>query len=200
MRPPTRLRVRARPRPRLRPSPMAKAAGRGQGQRGGHGAGGGWGGGWAGGGGIVGTVTEAAADHYTIKTDAGEIYVIHFSANTQILKQMAERRGEGGGGNREESWPQIIKPGEIKAGDAVAAMGEVNAGAKSVGATRIVLIDPERAKQMREMAGQLWQDLADGQGNGRGRSQSDSARRGGQARRTPSWPTRTPPSASIANP
>ena len=131
----------------------------GQGQRGGHGAGGGWGGGWAGGGGIVGTVTEAAADHYTIKTDAGEIYVIHFSANTQILKQMAERRGEGGGGNREESWPQIIKPGEIKAGDAVAAMGEVNAGAKTVGATRIVLIDPERAKQMREMAasyGKTW--------------------------------------------
>jgi hypothetical protein len=114
---------------------------------------------------MVGTVTEAAADHYTIKTDAGEIYVVHFSVNTQILKQVVRRRGEGpegmgaGGGNREPSPPQIIKPGEIKVGDAIAAMGEVNAGAESVGATHIMLIDPERAKEMREQQadyGKTW--------------------------------------------
>ena len=48
-------------------------------------------GGWAGGGGTGGTVAETAATEIApIKTDAGEIYVfIHFSANTQILKQMA---------------------------------------------------------------------------------------------------------------
>jgi hypothetical protein len=117
----------------------------------------------AGGNGIAGTVTEAAADHYTIKTDADEIYVVHFSVNTQILKQMVQHRGEGaegrGGGNREESLPQIIKPGEIKAGDAIAAMGEVNAAGRSVGAVRIFLIDPERAKEMRDMRanfGKTW--------------------------------------------
>jgi preprotein translocase subunit YajC len=120
----------------------------------------------AGGGGVAGTVTEAAADHYTIKTGAGETYVVHFSVNTQILKQMIQHRnpGEGAeelgaGGHREQSGPQIIKPGEIKAGDAIAAMGEVDAASKSVGATHILLIDPERFKQMREQEanfGKTW--------------------------------------------
>jgi hypothetical protein len=126
----------------------------GRGQRGGRG-------GYGGGGGIIGTVTEAAADHYTIKTDAGETYVIHFSVNTQILKQMVQRRdGSGeGDGKREVSGPQVIKPGEIKAGDAIGVMGEVDAGVKSIGATRILQLDPERAKQLREQQanyGKTW--------------------------------------------
>jgi hypothetical protein len=37
--------------------------------------------------GVLGTVTEVAADHYTIKTDAGLTYTIHYSANTRIVKQ-----------------------------------------------------------------------------------------------------------------
>ena len=63
--------------------------GGGYGQRGGHG---GFGGGMMGRG-LMGTVTEIAADHYTIKTDAGEIYTVHFSANTRIVKQGAGMRG-----------------------------------------------------------------------------------------------------------
>ncbi|MGD0800816.1 MAG: DUF5666 domain-containing protein [Terracidiphilus sp.] len=108
---------------------------------------GGYGGGF-GGRGILGTVTEAAADHYIIKTDSGESYVVHFSVNTRILKQTVQHRGEGGqgGGNP----PQAIKPTDIKVGDAISAMGEVDAAAKSVGAILIVQVDPERAKQMRE--------------------------------------------------
>ncbi len=115
------------------------------GQRGGRG---GWGEGGFGGGGITGTVTEAAADYYTIKTDSGETYTIHFSANTRIMKQMIRQRGERGegGGNP----PQMLKPSEIKVGDVIGAMGEVDAAAKSVGAVAIVQIDPERARQMRE--------------------------------------------------
>jgi hypothetical protein len=106
--------------------------------------------------GIAGTVTEAAADHFTIKTEAGETYVVHFSVNTRILKQTVQRRGDGSeGGNP----PQPIKPGEIKVGDAIGAMGEVDAAARSVGATVVLLIDPERARQMREMRasyGKTW--------------------------------------------
>jgi hypothetical protein len=69
----------------------------GQGQRGGRG------GGMMGmgmGRGTVGTVTEAAADHYTIKTELGEIYTVHFSVNTRIVKQPAgqpRRAGRGRG-------------------------------------------------------------------------------------------------------
>jgi hypothetical protein len=125
-----------------------------------------------GGNGIAGTVTATAADHYTIKTEAGESYTIHFSVNTRILKQSIERgrgksgngtafggQGQGGpegpGGNP----PQPIKASEIKIGDAIGVMGEVDAVAKSVGAVVIVQIDPERAKEMRAMQanfGKTW--------------------------------------------
>ncbi|MGD0941686.1 MAG: DUF5666 domain-containing protein [Terracidiphilus sp.] len=113
--------------------------------------------------GIAGTVTEAAADHYTVKTDAGESYVVHFSANTRILKQTGQKPGEGPGGGqggmRQRQAPEPIKSTDIKAGDAVAALGEVDSAAKSVGAITVMLIDPERAKQMREQRanyGKTW--------------------------------------------
>jgi hypothetical protein len=127
----------------------------GQGQRGGRGGWGSGGGMMGGGRGMIGTVTEAAADHYTIKTDAGETYTVHFSVNTRILKQSVQRQGEGGGGGG----PQPIKSTDIKVGDAVAVLGEVDAAAKSVGATVVAQLDPERAKQMREMQanyGKTW--------------------------------------------
>jgi hypothetical protein len=130
------------------------------------------------GGGLMGTVTEAAADHFTIKTDTGETYTVHFSVNTRMMKQGAgmrdrgergqggqggqareggegDERGQGAGGNP----PQPIKPADIKVGDAIAAMGEIDSAAKSVGATAILQIDPERARQMREMQanyGKTW--------------------------------------------
>jgi len=113
---------------------------------------GGWGGGFGmgGGGGITGTVTEVAADHYIIKTDAGDTYTIHFSVNTRILKQAVQRRGPGegreGGGNP----PQMLKSSDIKVGDAIGVMGEVDAAAKSVGAVVIAQLDPERAREIRE--------------------------------------------------
>src|SRR5580658_2819529 len=147
----------------------------GQGQ--GRGAGrGGWGGGGMMGGdrGILGTVTEVTADHYTIKTDAGLTYTVHYSVNTRILKQQPQPpgsgRGNGGGrggagsgqgqgggqgGDRGEGRggnpPQPIKPSDSKVGDAITAMREADATAKSVGAVAIVQSDPERANQMREM-------------------------------------------------
>jgi hypothetical protein len=127
---------------------------------------GGWRGGRSGGGmmmghGTVGTVTEAAADHYTIKTELGEIYTIHFSVNTRIMKQPPPRQGKGQApqAEAERTPPQPIKATDIKAGDVIAASGEVDTSAKSVGAVFVMLIDPERAKQMREMEanfGKTW--------------------------------------------
>jgi len=127
----------------------------GQGQRGGRG-------GWGGGAGMmsrgtIGTVTEVAADHYTIKTETGDIYTIHFSVNTRMMKQPAGMRGQGQGGGGTP--PEAIKPTDIKVGDAIAAMGEVDATAKSVGAVGVFLIDPERAKEMKAMEanyGKTW--------------------------------------------
>ena len=148
----------------------------GQGNGGGYGQGGGRGGMM--GRGLMGTVTEVAADHYTIKTEMGEVYTIHFSANTRITKQPAGMRGPGGGGggggqgtggggygrgpggNGGGGNPPVeIKATDIKVGDAIAAAGDIDATAKSVGATRIVQLDPDTAKRMQEMAanfGKTW--------------------------------------------
>ncbi len=157
-------------------SGQAGGQGAGQGQRGR-----GFGGFPGGGRGIVGSVTEVAADHYTVKTDSGDVYTVHFSPNTRIMKQPAGQgggrrgarsgsgsgagsgAGSGGGdsdsGGGERAQPQTIKATEIKVGDFVTAGGEMDATAKSIGAVFIMQIDPERAKQMREMQanyGKTW--------------------------------------------
>jgi hypothetical protein len=116
--------------------------------------------------GISGTVSAVAADSYTIKTDAGDSYTVRLSSNTRIIKQMARRSDSGQGqgqregqGQGQPSGPQTLKSTDIKVGDAVTAMGEIDATAKSVTATMVMQIDPERAKQMREMQanyGKTW--------------------------------------------
>lgn len=105
--------------------------------------------------GLIGTVTAATAEHYTIKTDTGETYTVHFSVNTRTMKQIVQRRGE----ERSANPPVPLKPDAIKVGDVIAANGEVDAAAKSVGAVFIVQLDPERARQLREMEasyGKTW--------------------------------------------
>jgi len=134
------------------PATPPAGQGQGQGQRGGGRGANGWG--MGGGGGLTGTVTEVAADHYTIKTDAGESYTVHISANTRIMKQPVQRQGAGGGNP-----PQALKATDIKVGDVVIALGEVDAAAKSIGAMAVLQVDPERAKQMRELQanyGKTW--------------------------------------------
>jgi len=109
-----------------------------------------------GGRGILGTVTQTAA-------------------NTRILKQGpgqgGGRRGAGAGsgaasgsgdseverGNRPQ--PQTLKPTDIKVGDIITAGGELDDAKKTIGAVFIAQVDPERARQMREMQanyGKTW--------------------------------------------
>ena len=160
------------------PPPSGQNSGQnsGPGNGGGYGQRGGRGGGMGMmGRGLMGTVTDVAADHYTIKTDAGDVYTVHFSANTRIVKQGAGMRGPGRGGGGQGAGggggygqrdgygagnpPQQLKPSDIKVGDVIGVMGEIDATAKSVGATVIAQVDPERVKQMREMEanfGKTW--------------------------------------------
>jgi preprotein translocase subunit YajC len=139
----------------------APAGAQSQGPENGGGRRGGYGGGMGMmGRGVMGTVTEVAPDHFTVKNEAGEIYTIHFSANTRIVKQPPQRQGQGGQGEGgQRTPPEAIKATDIKVGDAIGAMGEIDATAKTVGALMIMQIDPERAKQMREMQanfGKTW--------------------------------------------
>lgn len=145
--------------------------GRGYGQRGGRGGGAGMGGGMMGRS-VMGTVTAVGADHFTIKTEMGDVYTVHLSANTRITRQPAGARGPGGGGGGQGMGggarrggygggnpPLEIKAADIKVGDAIAAAGDIDATAKSVGAMRVVLLDSETAKRMQEMVanfGKTW--------------------------------------------
>jgi len=136
--------------------PSQPAQGRVPGQRGGRGA---WGGGGMMGRGVMGTVTEVAPDHFTVKTEAGDLYTIHYSVNTRIMKGGGGRRRGQADNEPPMTPPETIKASDIKVGDAIAAMGEMDANAKSVGAIAIFQIDPERAKQLREMQanyGKTW--------------------------------------------
>jgi hypothetical protein len=108
--------------------------------------------------GVMGTVTEATAEHYTIKTDTGDVYTVHFSVNTRIMKAPVRRRGEPADG-APQTPPQTLKASDIKVGDAITAGGEIDAGSKSVGAVFIAQLDPEQAQRMREMEanfGKTW--------------------------------------------
>jgi hypothetical protein len=114
--------------------------------------------------GTGGTVTAVAADHYTIKTENGDTFTVFYSVNTRIMKQAAQPhgRGQGGQGMSAEagsSLPQTLRSSDIKVGDVILAMGEVDAPAKSIGATVVMQVDPERARMMREMQanyGKTW--------------------------------------------
>jgi preprotein translocase subunit YajC len=128
------------------------------GQQQGQGFGRGMGRGMGMGRGISGTVTEVAADHYTIKNEQGEVWTVHYSANTRVMKQLP-RPADAKPGEGERQMPQQIKPNDIKVGDVIAAGGEVDQTGKSVGAMFVMQVDPERAKQMREMQanfGKTW--------------------------------------------
>jgi Domain of unknown function (DUF5666) len=131
---------------------------RGSGQRGNRG--GGWGGGALLGRGVLGTVTEIAPDHFTVKTQNGDLYTIHYSVNTRFAKSgLTSARGRSNENEPPANPPQPGKAADIKVGDAITALGELDVNAKSVGAVAIVQLDPERARQMREMQanyGKTW--------------------------------------------
>jgi hypothetical protein len=134
--------------------PSQAPQGRGAGQRGAWGGAGGMMGR-----GVMGTVTAIATDHFTVKTESGDLYAVHYSVNTRIMKGGGGQRRGQGEADPPANPPQEIKASEIKIGDAIVASGEIDANVKTVGAVVIFQIDPERAKQMREMQanyGKTW--------------------------------------------
>jgi hypothetical protein len=146
-------------------------------QRGGR-MGNGSGMGIAGGRGLMGIITDVATDHFIIKSEDSQTFTVHFSVNTRIMRQPAGSRIPGsmrrGGGRPQRQGqeqdqsggfaaagapPETIKATEIKVGDAIAAIGELDQSAKSIGAVAIVLLDPQTAKDMAEMRanfGKTW--------------------------------------------
>jgi hypothetical protein len=85
---------------------------------------------------VRGTVTAAAPDHLTVKTDAGEVFQIAVSANTRVTKER-----------------QPFKIADVKVGDGVGAMGVLDAPTKTVHAVFVGVVDAEQVKKAREDLG-----------------------------------------------
>jgi len=88
---------------------------------------------------VRGTVTVVAADKITVKTDAGDVYQVALSANTRLMKSR-----------------QAVKIADIKAGDALGAMGVLDAPTKTVHAVFVTVMDAEEVKKAREGLGKVY--------------------------------------------
>jgi hypothetical protein len=88
---------------------------------------------------VRGTVTATAADHLTVKTEAGEVYQVVISANTRLSKDR-----------------QTVKVAEIKTGDGVGAMGVLDPATKTVHAVFVGVMDAEQVKKAREGMGKVY--------------------------------------------
>lgn len=104
--------------------------------------------------GLEGKVTEAAADHYILKTDAGVVYTVRFSANTHFVDPSGmHRTGEESSmtGSTPTGRPKQLQPSQIKVGDSIAVIGQLDPHARTMGAMSVIKMDPQREKAMREM-------------------------------------------------
>jgi len=88
---------------------------------------------------VRGTVTAAAGDHLTVKTDTGEVYQVALSANTRVVKDR-----------------QPLKAADIKVGDGAGAMGELDASTKTIHALFVTVMDAAQVKKMKEDLGKAY--------------------------------------------
>ncbi len=113
----------------------APGAGAGQGRGGGYGGRGGFGGGAP----VQGIVTASSGNTLTIKTEAGDMYQITAGDNARVME------------NR-----QAIKLSDIKPGDSVMAMGQVDATKKTVQAMMINATDAATIAKAKENMGKTY--------------------------------------------
>jgi Domain of unknown function (DUF5666) len=89
--------------------------------------------------GIRGTVTAAAPNSFTIRTDEGDTYQVLYSPNTRLMKDR-----------------QPIEATEVHVGDMLMAGGIVDPKARTVGAAFIVDIDAKEVRDARAAFGKTW--------------------------------------------
>jgi hypothetical protein len=88
---------------------------------------------------VRGTVTATAADHLTVKTDSDEVYQVAITPNTRLMKER-----------------QPIQISDVKVGDGVGAMGELDAPKKTLHALFVAVMDAEQVRKMREDLGKTY--------------------------------------------
>lgn len=88
---------------------------------------------------LRGTVTAAAADHLTLKTEAGETFTVVLTPNTQL------RHGR-----------DAMRPAEVHAGDGIGAGGELDRPNHTLHALFVQIVSAEEVRKAREALGKTW--------------------------------------------
>jgi Domain of unknown function (DUF5666) len=88
---------------------------------------------------VRGDITTISGNNITIKTDDGKNWSIATSVNTRFRKER-----------------DLIKISDLHVGDMIAAIGDKDPKAKTLGAVFIVVIDKQRYEQMRADFGKTW--------------------------------------------
>lgn len=88
---------------------------------------------------VRGDITTISGNTITVKTDDGQVYTVATSANTRFRKQR-----------------DLIKLSDLHVGDMIAAIGDKDPKAKTVGAVFVVVIDKEQYEKMRADFGKTW--------------------------------------------
>jgi hypothetical protein len=88
---------------------------------------------------VRGTVSAVAGDKVTLKTEAGDTFQVALTPNTRVMKDR-----------------QQIKPAEIRVGDGIGAMGELDRASKTVHALFVSVVSAEEVKKMKESFGKTW--------------------------------------------
>ncbi|MBV8630798.1 MAG: hypothetical protein JOZ83_07735 [Silvibacterium sp.] len=89
--------------------------------------------------GVRGTVTAVSGDNLTVKTETGDFYKVETGPNTHFRKQRDQ-----------------IKISDIHVGDMIAAGGDKDDKAKTLGAVFVMLIDKEQYEKARAEFGKTW--------------------------------------------
>lgn len=88
---------------------------------------------------VRGDITAISGNTISVKTEQGELYSIATGPNTHFRKQRDE-----------------IQVSDLHVGDMIAAIGDKNEKAKTLGAVFVMVIDKARYEQMRADFGKTW--------------------------------------------
>jgi hypothetical protein len=88
---------------------------------------------------VRGTVTAVAGDKVTLKTDSGDLYTVSLTPNTRVIK------------GREQG-----KASDVKVGDGIGAMGEIDQPTKTVHALFVSVMDAGDMQKLKDTLGKTW--------------------------------------------
>lgn len=88
---------------------------------------------------VRGTVTAAAADRLTVKTDAGDLFQIAVTTNTRLMKDR-----------------QPLKIADVHVGDGIGAMGVIDSPTRTVHAAMVFVVDAAAVKKLKENMGKTY--------------------------------------------